>query len=124
MHWPRDVLELLLAHVIECDIELVSHLVVHHSTDADAARLVDRFKARRDVDPVSIDVAAVPDDVAEVDAHAELNAAFGRHIGVALGHPLLHFDRAAYRVDDAGELDQQAVAGGLDDATAVPLDHR
>ena len=31
----------------------------------------------------------------------------------------LHLDRAAHRIDDAGELDQQAVAGGLDDAAAM-----
>ena len=39
--------------------------------------------------------------------------------GVALGHLALHLDRAAHRIDDAGELDQQAVAGGLDDAAAM-----
>ncbi len=42
----------------------------------------------------------------------------------ALGHRLLHLDRAAHRVDDAGELDQHAVAGGLDDAAAVLGDLR
>ena len=35
------------------------------------------------------------------------------------GHLALHLDRAAHRIDDAGELDQQAVAGGLDDAAAM-----
>ena len=44
--------------------------------------------------------------------------------GVALGHRLLHLDRAAHRIDDAGELDQQAVAGGLDDAAVVLGDLR
>ena len=42
-----------------------------------------------------------------------------RHAGVAQRHLALHLDRAAHRVDDAGELDQQAVAGGLDDAAAM-----
>jgi hypothetical protein len=32
---------------------------------------------------------------------------------------LRHLDRAAHRVDDARELDQHAVAGGLDDAPAM-----
>ena len=41
------------------------------------------------------------------------------HAGIALGHAALHLDRAAHRIDDAGELHQQAVAGGLDDAAAV-----
>ena len=36
----------------------------------------------------------------------------------------LRRDRAAHRVDDAGELDQEPVAGGLDDAAAVLGDHR
>ena len=43
----------------------------------------------------------------------------GGDAGVALGHLALHLDRAAHRVDDAGELDEQPVAGGLDDAAAV-----
>ena len=42
-----------------------------------------------------------------------------RRAGVALGHAALDVDGAAHGVDDAGELDQQAVAGGLDDAAAV-----
>ena len=38
---------------------------------------------------------------------------------VSLGHPLLHSDTAAYRVDDARKLHQQTVAGGLDDTAVV-----
>ena len=35
-----------------------------------------------------------------------------------------HLDRAAHGIDDAGELHQQAVAGGLDDAAVVLGDLR
>ena len=42
-----------------------------------------------------------------------------RIAGVALGHRPLHLDGAAHRVDDAAELDQHPVAGGLDDAAAM-----
>ena len=38
---------------------------------------------------------------------------------IAVDHLLLHLDRTAHRVDDAGELDKEAVAGGLDDATPM-----
>ena len=54
-----------------------------------------------------------------IDADAEFDAPVGRHVGVALRHSALHLDGAAHRIDDAGELDQDAVAGGLDDAAAV-----
>ena len=37
-------------------------------------------------------------------------------LGVPLGHRLLHRDRTAHRVDYTGQLDEHAVAGGLDDA--------
>ena len=40
--------------------------------------------------------------------------------GIARGHAGLNFDGAAHRIDDAGELDQQTVAGGLDDPAAMP----
>ena len=38
---------------------------------------------------------------------------------VALDHGVLHFERAAHRVDDAAELDDAAVAGALDDAAMM-----
>ena len=44
--------------------------------------------------------------------------------GVPLRHRLLHLDRAAHRVDDAGKFHQQTVAGGLDDAAVVLGDFR
>ena len=39
-----------------------------------------------------------------------------RHLSVTVGHPVLHFGRAAHRIDDAGKFDQHPVAGGLEDA--------
>ena len=51
-----------------------------------------------------------------MDADAEFDAPFSRHTGVALDHAVLHLDRASHRVDDAAKLDENAVAGALDDA--------
>jgi hypothetical protein len=53
-----------------------------------------------------------------------LDAAVPSDTGVPPGHRLLHFDRTAHRIDDAGKLDQQAVAGGLDDAAMMLGDFR
>ncbi len=48
----------------------------------------------------------------------------GGSAALLLGHRRLHLGRATQRVDDAGELDQEAVAGGLDDATLMAGDLR
>jgi hypothetical protein len=36
MHRPCDILDLLFAHVLEGEVELIPHLIVHHPTDANA----------------------------------------------------------------------------------------
>ena len=77
-HRPGDVLDLLLAHVLEREIELVAHLIAHDAADADAARLRQGFEAGRDVDPVAIDVLVVADDVAEVQPDTKLDAPIRR----------------------------------------------
>ena len=46
------------------------------------------------------------------------------HAGVAFDEAALHLDRAAYRVDDAAELDDRAVAGALADAAMMGGDGR
>jgi hypothetical protein len=55
---------------------------------------------------------------------AELDAALGRHPGVAFDHRVLNFHRAAHGVDDATELNESAVAGALDDAAVMHRDGR
>ena len=105
-HRPRNVLDLLFTHVLEGEGKLVAYLVAHHAADADTTRLRQGFEASGHVDAVAEDVVAIDDDVAEIDANAELDARIGRHVGVAFGHLALHVDGAAHGVDDAGELDQ------------------
>ena len=57
-----------------------------------------------------------------MDADAELDPPVLRHAGVALDQALLHFDRAAHRIDDAAELDDRAVAGALDGPNVMRSD--
>src|SRR5207248_6443551 len=108
--------------VLERDVELAAHQPLRVVGEADAAGLGKRFDARRHVHAVAENIAGIQDDVAEVDADAELDAALRRQAFVALGHAALDVKRAAQRVDHAAELRQQAVAGVLDDASAVPGD--
>src|SRR5271163_376125 len=115
-----DVLELGRAEVGDGEIEPSFDLAIGVLGKADAARLANTLKQRGDVDAVAHEVAvALLDNIAQMDADAELYAAFRRHAGIALDHAVLHLDRTAHRVDDAAELDETAVAGALDDAAMM-----
>ena len=57
-------------------------------------------------------------------ADTEVDAPVGRHPRVALGHAVLHFDRASHRVDHAAELGENSVARALHNAPAMDGDRR
>jgi hypothetical protein len=107
----------LFSKILEGEIELVADLVAHHTADTDPTRLGHRFEPRGNVDAVAEDVVAVDDDVAEIDADAEVDTAL-RRLGM-VGHRRLPLGRTLDGVDDTGELDEQAVAGGLHDTPMV-----
>jgi len=73
-HRPGDVLELLLADVFKGEVETARGILLHTSRDADAARLGQLLEARRDIKAVAEDVAILDDDVALMNADAELEA--------------------------------------------------
>src|SRR5206468_653320 len=87
--------------------------------DADPAGLGQAFEPRRDVDAVAENVPVLGDNVAQIDADAELDTLAGNEVALAVEHAALDFGGAAHRVDDAGEFRQETVAGGLDDAALV-----
>src|SRR5437868_11332978 len=92
-------------------------MVADRARDADAAWRRQPLQPHRDIDAVAINVAAVDDQVTEIDADAKSQAAFLGKIQIAVDHRALDFAGAAHRVDHAGEFRQHAVAGGLDDPT-------
>ena len=92
--------------------------------DTDPPGCRQTFEPRRDIDAVAVDVLVVDDDVADVEPDPEFDPPFDRFIGIALGHLALDIDRAAHRIDNTGKLDEQPVAGGLDDAPAMLSDLR
>src|ERR1041385_7003221 len=121
---PRNVLDLLFPHILEREIELVAHLIAHDAADAYSARRGQRFKACRDIDAITVNIRVVDDDVADVQADAKFDAPLLRDGDVAFGHEALDVDGTAYRIDDTGELDEDAVARGLDDAPPMLRDFR
>jgi len=100
---PGDVLDALLAHVFEGVGEPVADVVADRARDADAAGGGQPLQPCGDVDAVAINVAAVNDHVAEIDADAEAQSVYLGEIQIAAGHRALDLARTAHRIDDAGE---------------------
>ena len=123
-HRPRDILELLFSGILKVHVELAAHLPIGVIRDADAAGLGDAFEPCGNVHGVAEDVTFLDHDVADMDAHAEFDALIGPYPRIALRHCALLLDRAAGRVHRTAELDQNAVAGALDDAATMFRDRR
>ena len=113
----RDILEFGRAEIVDREIKPSLDLPIRVLGKTDRAGRANALDPRGDVDAVAHQVAVgLLDDVAQMNANAELDASLGRQAGVALDHAGLHFDRATHRVDNAAELDDGAVAVALDDA--------
>ena len=90
---------------------------------ANRARCGDPLEARGDIDAVAHQISiGLLDHVAQMNADAKFDALVRRDARVALDHGVLHFGRAAHRVNHAAELDNAAVAGALDDPAVVDRD--
>ena len=97
---------------------------MHGARNHDAARRRFRLQPRRDVHAIAVEIVAIDDQVAEVQADAEHDGGVLGLVPVGLGHGLLELDGGAQRIDGAGELDQRAVAGQLDQPAAMAGQHR
>ena len=119
MDRPGDVLCQHLAKVVKAERKFVAHGVAHGAGDANAPWRSHCFQPRRDIHAVAVDVIAVTDDIANIDAYAEFDPPVERHGFVALGHAPLHVHSAPHRVHRTGKFHQQPIARGLDDAPAM-----
>ena len=62
--WTGDVLDTLIAEILEFDVfQSVTNLITHRAGDADAAWLGRLFEARRHIDAVAEDVVFLDDYV-------------------------------------------------------------
>lgn len=124
LHRLGDVLQVLQSKIVVGHIDLAANLPVGVIRDANAAGIGNALQPRRDIDAVAEDIAVIDDDVADMDADADIDPYVGLHIRVLSGHAALDFDGAAQRVHGAGKLDQHAVTGGLHNASAMLGDGR
>ncbi len=120
-----DVLELGRAEIGDGEIEAPFDLTIGVLGETNRARLTDALQPRGDIDAVAHQIAVgLLDNVTQMNADPELDAALGRQAGVALGQTILQLDRAAHGVDHAAELDKAAVPGSLENAPIVHGDGR
>ena len=119
---PLDVLHLVLAQVLERAGRLSRNLVAHRERDRDAADGSERLQACGDVHAFAVDVVAVDDDIAEIDADPIANALRFGHVRLGARRGLLDRQRTVDGRDHTPEFDERAVADELYDAPAVSGD--
>jgi hypothetical protein len=124
MYQVRDILDLAMTQIVEDLGELSGDMLVDRPGDVYSARLGDFLEARGYIDSVAHQVIAFGDDVADIDPDAEADLTIRIDMAVPVGHALLNRKNTPQRIDCAGELDQQAVAGGVGDAAAMLVDQR
>jgi hypothetical protein len=71
------------------------------------------------VDAVAEDVIPIDNNITDINADAELDAFLRRYTSVAIDHAALNIDGATHSVDDANELHQQPISGGLNNSAAM-----
>jgi hypothetical protein len=121
-HWACDVLDALLAPILERERQFVADLVAHNPRDANPTRLCQRFQPCRDIHPVAENVVLLGNHVAEVHPYTEPNTALFGHLGLTVEHPPLHLNRTTNGIHDTRKFRQEAVAGVLYDPAAVLRD--
>jgi hypothetical protein len=118
----RDILDLLFAQIVEGQRQLVADVVPRSSRDADRARLGEGFQPGRDIDPIAEQVLAVDHDIADMHADAELHRFVGGMSRILCGDRSLCRDGALEGIDRAGEIGDDAIASGIEDAAPVRRD--
>ena len=114
-----DVLEPALPHVLKGNIDPAMDVFLHSAGNANPTRLRQRLQPSRHVYAIAPHIAAVDDDVADIDANSELDPPLLRHVGVASRNGALNLDGTAYRSYRARELHQQPITGDPDNSASV-----
>ena len=118
-HRAGNVLEALLSHVVEGEVETPGYVLLNTGGHANASGLGQTFQPSRDVHPVSEDVVVLHNDVALVNADPKLDAIVARFTGISLTHSVLPLGRTTQCINHTGKFDQQAITGRFDDAAPV-----
>ena len=117
-----DVLQAMLSEVDELGGNHPPNMAPGIGRDADPAGRGEALETRGQIDMMAVDVVRRDDHIAEIDPHAELDAAALRHCGIAGEHQPLHLQGTANRVDHAAEFGERPVTSVFDDPAAMLAD--
>ena len=119
MYRLGNVLQTALTDVLEGNLYDLANLIVDGLREANSSRLGQLFEANSNVHAGAVKVVLFGDHIARVDADAELHPSVLGDGRVALRNLVLYLDTAANRLDDAGELSDDAVPCAAEDVTAM-----
>ena len=119
MHRFGNVFQTALTDILKWNLDDLANLIVNGLRDADASGLGKLLEADRDVHAGSVQVIVLADHIAQIDADAELHLLLLRNRSIALRNLVLDLDGAADRLDDAGELGDDAVPRAAEDVTVM-----
>jgi hypothetical protein len=108
-----DVLDLLRSQILKIQANFAFDAIENSAGNADAAGIGESFQACGDVDAIAVNVRALDDDVAQIDADAQPDAPVIGYIGLTLGHLLLNIDGALDGLYHTGKLGQEPIAHQL-----------
>ena len=94
-------------------------MVAHRSRDTDAARRTLGLESCRDIHDIAVDVSAIWDHIADVDADTKADGPVQRLIAIEQGDLLLNGNGTAHGTIDAVEDDQQRIAGSLGNSATM-----
>ena len=99
-------------------------MIAHCSRDADAAGRTFGLKPRRDIHHFAVDITAIWNHIANIDADAKPDRPIGGLIAIMGGDLLLYLHGTAYCPVHAIEYNEQGVTSRIDDSTAMLVDSR
>jgi len=119
-----NILELVLTNILEGNPKPAKtslRVFFYSARDADTARLRQCLESRRNVYSITMDASTLY-DIADVDAHPEIDLPICWHLSISLAHCTLDLDGTTQGIHGADEQDQQAVARCPYDPTTVFFD--
>src|SRR5262249_34817614 len=118
-HRPRNVLEVLLAHIVERDFEFSLCVFLHPAGNADSARVRKRLQTCHYIHAITPEITVLNDKFAKVDAYAEFDPLILRRVRIVFGHAALYLYGAEYRVAYPRKLCQYLVSDNPSYPTAM-----